>query len=139
MDHEQFDRLTRGLAAGASRRSALAALLGSGLVGAAGLAGTAKARKDRGKKRRGGAKAKGSADVTAQAVDCLSPSSSSNISGCSLCVAPPGGGVTPPPEDARSRHVPACHYGPRAVGAHLSKVIFRGRQPSTRLHLWPWP
>ena len=78
MDCNTFDGLTKLLAASPSRRTALGVLLGAGL---AGKLGAAEAKKDRTKKRQGGRKATGGADVSAQA-DCLSPGRGSAISRC---------------------------------------------------------
>jgi hypothetical protein len=52
MDHEAFDRLIRALGVPGTRRSALAALLGTGVAGSASIAEAAKKGKGKGKKRK---------------------------------------------------------------------------------------
>jgi hypothetical protein len=71
VDHETFDLLARVLGAVGTRRAALGALLGIGLTGTLGAAEAA--RRDRTKRRKGGKKGQGAAQVSAQAADCVSP------------------------------------------------------------------
>jgi hypothetical protein len=78
MDREQFDALTRMLAATPSRRAALGALLGAGLAGGAGR--TAANARGNARTRH---KAKGK-NVAAQAADCLSPGHGTNLNGCNF-------------------------------------------------------
>jgi uncharacterized protein YjbI with pentapeptide repeats len=74
MDHESFDRIARLLGSAGSRRTALGAVLGTGLAGAIGGTEAAKKKRRSGKKDR--------AQVSAQAADCSSPGPSSNNSDC---------------------------------------------------------
>jgi hypothetical protein len=76
MDRTTFDALTRLFAGSASRRAALAALLGAAL-GQSLTAARNKRRKGKRKQR-----AKGSSPIAAQAVDCLSLGHGVNVSGC---------------------------------------------------------
>lgn len=74
MDHETFDRMTRLLGAAGTRRTALGALLGAALTGAAGDAIARRKRRGRGPNR-----------AAAQAAaNCANPGPGRNLSGCSF-------------------------------------------------------
>jgi hypothetical protein len=118
MDHERFDWLARGLATGASRGSAFAALLGSGLAGAAGLSeaknrGNAKKRIAKQRKRKPAGR--GTAEATAQAADCSRLRSGSNLDGCDFSgTTCPGSTCTARRCGARSATGPTC-LGPASA------------------------